>query len=440
MTPSTTSTCSRSLPLRSNDKAYTKSIVAIACRSSVVCALGLIFACNRSPAPGSGAGATASGSVVSAVAQRTTRGDIALRNLDHKISGLEKRAAKGSLDLPRRTQLVDALLTRTQFIGSFADFARVREVGESAVRDFPGNAKALLLRARAASAVHRFDDASKDIEAAAQLGADVDVKRASVSIARGQQLEAVHEFAENRLARAETIETLSLLANTEASLGEFDSADEHYAAALAKMDDASPFLVAQLSFQRGVMWAEQANRPERARPHYEEAVRRLPQYVVANVHLAELEAAAGQRDAAIERLRRLLDTRAASSIDPEPLGVLGSWLVAKDPNDAQGRELIERARAGYESLLAENRAAFLDHAAEFFSGPGKDPTRGLALSRENLAMRQTPRAHALAIDAAFHAQDVALGCQLVDSASGARAYSPKLAELIEREAERCRVR
>jgi tetratricopeptide (TPR) repeat protein len=426
--------------LRLRSKAHTKSIAALVGPSSVLCALGVILACNRSPAPGSGAGAAASGSAVSAVAQRTTRGDIALRNLDHKIAGLEKRAAKGPLELPLRTQLVDALLTRSQFIGSFADFARVREIGEGAVRDFPGNSKALLLRARSASAVHRFEDASKDIEAAAQLGADVDVKRASISIARGQQLEAALEFAKGRVERAATLESLGLLANVEAALGKFDAADEHYAAALAKMDDASPFLVAQLTFQRGVMWAEQANRPERARPQYEEAVRRLPQYVVANVHLAELEAAAGDRDAAIERLRRLIDTRAASSIDPEPLGVLGSWLAAKDPNDAKALELIERARAGYESLLAENRAAFLDHAAEFFSGPGKDPTRGLALARENLAMRQTPRAHALAIDAAFHAQDITLGCQLVDSAAGARALSPKLAELIEREDERCRVR
>jgi tetratricopeptide (TPR) repeat protein len=395
------------------------------------------LACNRSPAPGSGAGG---GIAFSAVAQRTTRGDIALHNLGNHIAGLEKRVAKGSAGLPWRTQLVDALLTRTQFIGSFADFARVRELGESAVRDFPGKPEALLLRARAASAVHRFDDALQDIEAAARLGADVDVKRASISIARGTQLEAARDFAKTRVARAQTLESLGLLANAEAALGEFDSADEHYAAALRKLEDVSPFLVAQLSFQRGVMWAEQANRPDRARPFYEEAVRRLPQYVVANVHLAELEAMSGQRDAAIERLRRLIDSRDTTSLDPEPLGVLGSWLAAKDGSDPHAAELIRRARVGYEGLLVENRAAFLDHAAEFFSGPGGDPARGLALARENLSLRQTPRAHALAIDAAFLAQDTAAGCQLVEGATAARAHSPKLAELLDREGGRCRVR
>jgi tetratricopeptide (TPR) repeat protein len=400
-------------------------------------ALGVILACNRSPAPGSGAGG---GAPFSAVPQRTTRGDIALRNLSNQIAGLEKRAAKGALSLPARTQLVDALLTRTQFVGTFGDFARVRELGEGAVRDFPGKPKALLLRARAASAVHRFDDALRDIDAAAQLGADVDVKRASVSLAQGRQLEAARDFARQRVARAATLESLGLLANAEAALGDFDAADEHYAAALAKLDDVSPFLVAQLSFQRGVMWAEQANRPDRARPHYEEAVRRLPQYVVANVHLAELEAASGQRDAAIERLRHLIDSRDALSIDPEPLGVLGAWLAARDGSDPNALELIRRARAGYESLLVDDRAAFLDHAAEFFSGPGGDPARGLALARENLAFRQTPRAHALAIEAAFRAQDTAAGCQLVEAATEARAHSPKLAELLDHEGARCRVR
>jgi len=52
--------------------------------------------------------------------------------------------------------------------------------------------------------------------------------------------------------------------------------------------DVSPFPIAYVAFQRGVMWAELANAPERALPLYREAVERLPGYVVANVHLAEL--------------------------------------------------------------------------------------------------------------------------------------------------------
>jgi tetratricopeptide (TPR) repeat protein len=227
-----------------------------------------------------------------------------------------------------------------------------------------------------------------------------------------------------------------LLANAEAALGDFEAADEHYAAALATLHDVSPFPVAQLCFQRGVMWAELAARPERALPHYAEAVRRVPGYVVANVHLAEIEASLGRRDAAIERLRAIVDLTA----DPEPLGLLGKLLGARDPSDPAASELLGRARAAYERLLARHHDAFLDHAAEFFSGPGHDPALGSRLAQENLILRQTPRAYALAIEAAFLAHDSPLACRQLEAAQALAGHSKNLADLLERENVRCATR
>jgi tetratricopeptide (TPR) repeat protein len=370
------------------------------------------------------------------VPQRTTRGDIALRNLSDRVSTLEKAAARGAPALPAREQLVDALLTRAQFSGTFTDFERALEIGEGAVRDFEGDAKARLLRARTRSAVHRFDEATQDLEAAARLGADVDERLAWIRIAQGRNLEAARAFAQSRLERSRSLETLGLLAAAEAALGEFDAADDHFAAALATLHDVSPFPVAQLCFQRGVMWAEQAARPERALSYYAEAVRRLPQYVVANVHLAELEASLGRPDAAIQRLQGIVD----QSEDPEPRGYLGTLLAARNPADPTARVLTERARIGYESLLARHRTAFLDHAAEFFSGVGERPDLASAFAQENLALRQTPRAYALAIEAAFAAQDSPLACRELEAAQAIRAHSRNLADLLERERARCATR
>lgn len=349
---------------------------------------------------------------------------------------LGKRAARGPLLLPERAQWVDLLLTRVQFTGSFGDFDRALEVAEGAVRDHGNQANALRLRARAASAVHRFDDAERDLASAARLGADVDAPLASIRIAQGRELEAARAFARARVERGATLEHLGLLANAEAALGEFEAADEHYAAALATLRDASPFPVAQLCFQRGVMWAEQAGNPERALPHYVEAVRRLPEYVVANVHLAELEAQLGRRDAAVERLRGIVD----HSADPEPKGLLGELLLAKDGSDPAARSLIEQARAAYQALLERHRSAFLDHGAEFFAGPGADAPLAARLAQENLVLRQTPRAHALAIEAALGAHDSALACRLIDGARAAATHSPSLAGLLERDSARCAMR
>src|SRR5690606_1630650 len=187
-----------------------------------------------------------------------------------------------------------------------SDFGRARVLAEQVASARPEDPDAWLLRARVAGAAHRFEDAIQDLQAAARLGADVDARRAMLRIAQGRDLEQALELARSKVARAATLEHLTLLAAAEAALGHFDAADEAYAAALATLRDVSPFPVAQLTFARGVMWAEQADRADRALPHYLEAVRRLPQYVTANVHLAELEAEHGRADAARARLQGLL--------------------------------------------------------------------------------------------------------------------------------------
>ena len=58
------------------------------------------------------------------------------------------------------------------------------------------------------------------------------------------------------------------------------------------------------------------------------------------------------------------------------------------------------ARRRFEALLARHPAAFADHAAEFYLGPGRDPQRAWTWARANLSERGTRRAYELAIRAA----------------------------------------
>jgi hypothetical protein len=176
------------------------------------------------------------------------------------------------------------------------------------------------------------------------------------------------------------------------------------------------------------MWAELADRPDLARPLYEEAVRRLPGYVVASVHLAELEEVGGAPARAISRLEPLAE-RSSPLADPEPLGRLAEWLAPSAP--VRAAALAERARQGYERLLARAPLAFLDHAAEFFGGAGRDPARALALAEENLANRQNPRAFVLAIEAALAAGRTGRACALAAGVpAGARGAHVPLRALL----------
>lgn len=365
------------------------------------------------------------------VEQRTTRGELAVKNLDDRIATLEARSS-GSSDLQARTRLSDLLLTRVQFLGTFSDFTRVDDVARGALGDFPNESGAHLLEARALSAVHRFSEAEGALTRAAALGADVAPALASVHIARGRELPAALALAAERATSAPTLESFALLANAEAALGQFERADEHYRAALDSYKDVSPFPVAYVHFQRGVMWAEMANDPVRALSSYVEAVTHLPAYVAANVHLAELEAVSGKKQLAIERLRRVM----ARTSDPEPTALLGELLAGSEPPDPAAEELITRARASYAELLSRHPAAFADHAAEFFMGPGADHARALELARQNLSVRETPRAYTLAIEAA-RAAEPALACTLIERARPLSLRSHNLRAVLDADPGRC---
>jgi hypothetical protein len=154
---------------------------------------------------------------------------------------------------------------------------------------------------------------------------------------------------------------------------------------------------------------------------------------VANVHLAELEIETGQRDAAIRRLSWL----AERTDDPEAAGKVGELLQAEGENREEGAGYVERARTRYEVLLARHREAFLDHAAEFFAGPGGDPRRGAGLAAENLALRQTGRAHALAIETALAAGDLAATCRRAREAASVAARHPVLRSVATEASRRC---
>ena len=151
-----------------------------------------------------------------------------------------------------------------------------------------------------------------------------------------------------------------------------------------------------LELQRGKLWMEHDDL-RRARACCHAAVRRLPAYVPAQGHLAELDAALGETAAAIARLRPL----ALASDDPDYATQLARILGdAGQTEDAQTWR--GKAEARYDELLAQHADAFADHAAEFWLTIGGDPERALRLARQNLALRQTPRARALVRHASGH--------------------------------------
>ncbi|MEM1416473.1 MAG: tetratricopeptide repeat protein [Myxococcota bacterium] len=349
----------------------------------------------------------------------STEGRIALANLDGEIAVLEAQLAGPGARDALRLRTIDALLLRQQVRADARDLGRALVLAEAV----EGTGRSV--------AEGRVRDVRHEWDAALALLPPGSREAETIALARGADPAAILALRDDRAAASPGFATELDLAAALNAAGRYDEADAAYQRALAAYGGVSPFPVAFVQFARGVMWAERAGRPELARPLYEEAVRRSPAYVVANVHLAELEAEAGETDAAIARLERI----AAESPDPEAPGLLGELLAERNPERAA--TLVARARGTYEALLDVHRLAYVDHATEFFLGPGDDAARALGLAEENLANRDTERARDLAIRAAEAAGELARACDLAKPFDARPVLTEPLAETLEALDARC---
>jgi tetratricopeptide (TPR) repeat protein len=312
----------------------------------------------------------------------TTASVIAIANLDQQI-----------IQLQEETGIEELLLVRSRFLGDYEALDRANRLTEARF----GTGQDLLQRARTRSAVHRFGDALADLSAAERAGVKIDKissQRASIFVAIGRAVEVIPQL-EKDVIRHPGYASRSSLAGADAALGRLDAADRLYVAALSDLDTTLPFPYAWIYFARGLMWAEQGGDTERAEVLYKQALIYLPEFVTANINLAELEIARGDTASAMARLSRVV----SSSNEPEALALLGT-LHVRAGDVVAGKREISLARQQYESLLATYPLAFADHAAEFYLGPGADPERAWTLAQQNLANRETDRAVALAVKAA----------------------------------------
>jgi tetratricopeptide (TPR) repeat protein len=296
----------------------------------------------------------------------TTSGVIALVNLQAQIDGLESQAhstrsgqaAVGRLAVAQRAGLIDLLILRGQVLGRIADYERAAALAEQLVRDAPTDGIAFLARARTRATLHRFAKALANLDAAERLGADratLDAERAAIFQALGRYDDALAL----RLSAAESqpdFTTLGALAGLLAEHGEVVEAEHLFVEGRRRYQGVSPFPLALLDFQRGLMWLEQGDL-DAARAWFGAAQRRVPAHAPALGHLAGLLSEAGQAQ--------------------------------------EARQWRARAAARYDELMVRHPAAFADHAAEFWLAAGADVRRAQQLARQNLELRQTPRAQAL---------------------------------------------
>jgi tetratricopeptide (TPR) repeat protein len=297
-------------------------------------------------------------------------------NLQAQIDGLAAQLAGARSSrapaVAERARLVDLLILRGEVLGRIADYECAAELALVLVRDAPDHGAACLARARTRATFHRFAEALADLDAAGRCGAG----QATLDAERAAILQAVGCYAEARVLRRDAAErrpdftTLGALAVLEAERGEVAQAERLFTEARRRYRGVSPFPVASLDFRRGLMWLGERDLPA-ARAWFDAAVGRVPAYAPALGHLAEVDAALGAGDTAIDRLRPL----AASSDDPHYAASLAGVLSdAGHPQEAENWRISAATR--YDELMLRHPEAFVDHASDFWLTVGGDSAKG----------------------------------------------------------------
>ena len=322
---------------------------------------------------------------------RTTDGEIAIANLDSARLRSWSRFHQDPLRTGAAEIVVEHELLTAQFVGDFSALDRLESLVEQLVQLDASSPRTCLIQAQVASTLHRFSDARRHLALASLGGApSAEVKRLLLNIdqACGTDLKAVLDERRQFAGKSRRLDDRVPLGALLTDLGEFTDADHTYREALLDYQDVSPFPVAWVCFQLGVLWGEIVPEPQLARAEnwYRKAIVSLPRYVKARVHLAEIQL----RDGRVSDAETTLDPAIASG-DPEV-----RWRLA-DVYAAAGRFVeaqaqLEAARSGFEALLEKHLLAFADHGAEFYLGSGNDASRAFELARINVENRPTLRA------------------------------------------------
>jgi tetratricopeptide (TPR) repeat protein len=345
----------------------------------------------------------------------TTDGEIAIVNLN---SARVRSWGRFFAD-PLREGVAQTVVEQEQLTAQFSGDVRALDRLEALVAQLfevdGTSARTALIQAQVASMTHRFGDARHLLARADLAGAPPsEVNRLLLNIdqACGANLDEVLDGRRETARKSGLTQDLIALGALLVDLRQFTEADQTYRQALQRYRDVSPFPVAQVCFQLGMLWGELV--PElqvtRASQWYQTAIGCLPGYTKARVHLAEIYSSCGLIDDA-----RTILVPAIASGDPEV-----HWRLA-DAMSAQGKSAdaeahMQAARSGFESLLERHLLAFADHGAEFYAGSGNDCHRALELARINLANRPILRAFEQAYAIAVSAGDVGAASGLLAEA------------------------
>src|SRR5882672_2226958 len=188
---------------------------------------------------------------------RATDGEIAAINLKSARRRTWARFAQDARLPGAAEAIVYNENLAAQFLGDLDALDRLEALASQFAR-VDDSFRAALVQAEVASTVHRFAEARDHLARAASLGGpreEIERHMLSIDQACGVKLDAVLA-ARRRIATSGRLEDLVPLGALLADLKRFAEADAVYRQAFFSYDDVSPFPLAWVCFQFGMLWGE----------------------------------------------------------------------------------------------------------------------------------------------------------------------------------------
>jgi tetratricopeptide (TPR) repeat protein len=302
--------------------------------------------------------------------------------------------------------------------------ASALELAARAARAAPDLPDLHLVHAAALSAFHRFAEAEEALARAQVAGGSENVLarlRRDVWMAQGRYDRLQDDFARSGEPVGDFYE-LAHRADLRLMQGDLQGASHWYRAAQDLYHDVDPLPLAWLYSQQGIALLRHG-RFEQAKPFFEAAYQRLPDYYLASEHLAECEAQLGNAGRARELYRAVI----AQTGNPEFMAALAD-LEEQAGNAEIAAAARKDAEDAYRALLDRQRAAYAQHAAEFLLDVGR-ADEALALARDNLVLRQDVGSLILMASAAAAAGQSVEACSAARRARATGLQPPELGEI-----------
>ena len=322
--------------------------------------------------------------------ERTERGSVR-RSLEREIAFYQERLRRDPASGLELAALGRAYLKMARATGDLSWYLLAEQAAQRSLASLPFyNHGAVLILARVAEARHDFENA---IALARRAGGEDDSLSILVSanLAWGRTDEAA-KAADLLVQRSPSLVAVTLRALVNIAQGNDDAALRDFQTAIAMEEFGevgssawARTMLARFSAKRG--------RLVLARDLYAEALTILPQYPLALVQLAELEARAGQYAAASTHYAEVVDVSSASPnvYDHVVLRGLGR-LKALQADDAAAAILWDRAEARLRSDAAQGAFGHRRELARLLLDRGRprDLSEALALVEAEVRVRRDP--------------------------------------------------